>query len=80
MSEAKTEHSSSAIALGQDIGKARLEVAIGSAGEGLVRCRECINWGSFPQDWPDDYCPVVSKCTRPGDWCCWAYRKEPADE
>lgn len=53
---------------------------VGAAGEELVRCRECINWGSFPQGWLDDYCPVVSKCTRPGDWCCWAYRKEPTDE
>ena len=80
MSKIKAEANSSAIALGPDIGKVRLEVGIGSPKEGLVRCRECVNWGSFPHGLPDDYCPVVRKCTRSGDWCCWAYRKEPTDE
>lgn len=69
LSKIKAETSSSAIALRPDTGKARLETAIGSPGEELVRCRECVNWGSFPQGWPDDYCPVVRKCTRSDDWC-----------
>lgn len=45
------------------------------AGE-LVRCADCVNWGPMPFDYPIDYCPVVMKCTRPTDWCCWGARGE----
>lgn len=42
----------------------------------LVRCRDCVNWGAMDDLYPPDYCPVVRKCTRPSDWCCWGARKE----
>ena len=44
------------------------------AGE-LVRCEGCVNWGAMNDLYPPDYCPVVRKCTRPSDWCCWGMRK-----
>ena len=46
----------------------------------LVRCEKCANWGSMPFDYPPDWCPVVQKCTRPSDWCCWGAGKEADDE
>ena len=42
---------------------------------GLVRCRDCVNWGAMDDLYPPDYCPVVRKCTRPSDWCCWGAKK-----
>ena len=42
----------------------------------LVRCEGCVNWGAMDGLYPPDYCPVVRKCTRPSDWCCWGARKE----
>lgn len=42
----------------------------------LVRCERCANWGSMAFEYPIDWCPVVQKCTRPSDWCCWGARKE----
>lgn len=42
----------------------------------LVRCRDCVNWGAMGDFYRlPDYCPVVRKCTRPSDWCCWGARK-----
>ena len=41
----------------------------------LVRCADCINWGAMNDLHPHDSCPVVRKCTRQGDWCCWGARK-----
>ena len=41
----------------------------------LVRCEGCVNWGAMDDLHPPDYCPVVSKCTRQGDWCCWGEGK-----
>lgn len=42
----------------------------------LVRCRDCVNWGAMGDFYRlPDYCPVVRKCTRPSDWCCWGTRK-----
>ena len=41
----------------------------------LVRCRDCVNWGAMDDLYPPDYCPVVRKCTRPSDWCCWGAKK-----
>lgn len=41
----------------------------------LVRCERCVNWGAMNDLHPPDYCPVVRKCTRPSDWCCWGARK-----
>lgn len=42
----------------------------------LVRCRDCVNWGAMGDFYHlPDYCPVVRKCTRPSDWCCWGARK-----
>lgn len=41
----------------------------------LVRCESCVNWGAMDDLHPPDYCPVVSKCTRQGDWCCWGEGK-----
>lgn len=46
----------------------------------LVRCRDCVNWGAMNDLYPPDYCPVVRKCTRPSDWCCWGARKGESDE
>lgn len=46
----------------------------------LVRCRDCVNWGAMDDLYPPDYCPVVRKCTRPSDWCCWGARKGENDE
>lgn len=45
----------------------------------LVRCRDCVNWGAMDDLYPPDYCPVVRKCTRPSDWCCWGARKGESD-
>lgn len=45
----------------------------------LVRCRDCVNWGAMGDLYPPDYCPVVRKCTRPSDWCCWGARKGESD-
>lgn len=42
----------------------------------LVRCESCVNWGAMSDFYPPDYCPVVRKCTRPSDWCCWGARDE----
>ena len=42
----------------------------------LVRCESCVNWGAMGDIYPPDHCPVVRKCTRPTDWCCWGARKE----
>lgn len=46
----------------------------------LVRCRDCVNWNTMVPDGLDDYeedrwCPVVRRCTFPGEWCCWGARK-----
>lgn len=42
----------------------------------LVRCVDCVNWGAMGDFYHlPDYCPVVRKCTRPSDWCCWGARK-----
>lgn len=41
----------------------------------LVRCRDCANWGAMGGTHAFDWCPVVQKCTRPSDWCCWAAEK-----
>lgn len=46
----------------------------------LVRCERCVNWGAMGDIYPPDWCPVVRKCTRPSDWCCWSERKEKDDE
>lgn len=47
----------------------------------LVRCEGCVNWGAMGDFYHlPDYCPVVRKCTRPGDWCCWGARKGESDE
>lgn len=43
--------------------------------EYVVRCEKCFNWGAMNDLYPPDYCPVVHKCTRPSDWCCWGARK-----
>lgn len=40
-----------------------------------VTCAYCVNWGAMNDLYPPDYCPVVRKCTRPSDWCCWGARK-----
>lgn len=45
----------------------------------LVRCESCVNWGAMGDLYPPDYCPVVRKCTRPSDWCCWGARKGESD-
>lgn len=45
----------------------------------LVRCESCVNWGAMDDLYPPDYCPVVRKCTRPSDWCCWGARKGESD-
>ena len=46
----------------------------------LVRCRDCVNWGAMGDVYHlPDYCPVVRKCTRPSDWCCWGARKGESD-
>lgn len=45
----------------------------------LVRCRYCVNWGAMGDLYPPDYRPVVRKCTRPSDWCCWGARKGESD-
>lgn len=62
-----------------EAGRAGREVYTVRAGRQLVRCADCVNWGSFPAEWPRGYCPVVSRCTRPGDWCCWGDRKGEVD-
>lgn len=53
----------------------------------LVRCESCVNWNTMADGateanirWRKDadgdrWCPVVRKCTRPSDWCCWGARK-----
>ncbi|MEE0477959.1 MAG: hypothetical protein UDK32_08830 [Adlercreutzia sp.] len=41
----------------------------------LVRCDGCVNWGAMDDLYPPDYCPVVRKCTRQNDWCCWGAGK-----
>ena len=41
----------------------------------LVRCDGCVNWGAMDDLHPPDYCPVVRKCTRQNDWCCWGAGK-----
>lgn len=46
----------------------------------LVRCADCINWNEMPPGDVPDWCPVVRKCTRPTDWCCWGARKGESDE
>lgn len=46
----------------------------------LVRCESCVNWGAMAFDYSIDWCPVVQKCTRPSDWCCWGARKGESDE
>lgn len=46
----------------------------------LVRCESCVNWGAMGDLYPPDYCPVVRKCTRPSDWCCWGAGKGESDE
>lgn len=58
----------------------------------LVRCRDCVNWNTMADGateanirWRKDadgdrWCPVVRKCTRPSDWCCWGARKGESDE
>lgn len=51
----------------------------------LVRCEDCVNWNTMAPDGlrrrsGDLYCPVVRKCTRPGDWCCWGAGKGESDE
>lgn len=40
----------------------------------LVLCAECDNWQGGTA-LIDDWCPVVGKCTRSTDWCCWALKK-----
>lgn len=45
----------------------------------LVRCESCVNWGAMGDLYPPDYCPVVRKCTRPSDWCCWGAKKGESD-
>lgn len=47
----------------------------------LVRCADCVNWNTMVPDGLDNYeddrwCPVVRKCTRPGEWCCWGAKGE----
>ena len=39
-----------------------------------------IDKGELDDLYPPDYCPVVRKCTRPSDWCCWGARKGESDE
>lgn len=51
----------------------------------LVRCEDCVNWNTMVPDGVrrrsgDFYCPVVRKCTRPSDWCCWGAGKEADNE
>ena len=46
----------------------------------LVRCESCVNWGAMDDLHPPDYCPVVRKCTRQNDWCCWGAGKGESDE
>lgn len=46
----------------------------------VVRCADCGNWGALERNYPPDWCPVVRKCTRPTDWCCWGARKGEFDE
>lgn len=46
----------------------------------LVRCEGCVNWGAMGDFYPPDYCPVVRKCMRPSDWCCWGARDEREEE
>lgn len=36
--------------------------------------------GAMDDLYPPDYCPVVRKCTRQGDWCCWGAGKGESDE
>lgn len=57
----------------------------------LVRCESCVNWNTMADGateanirWRKDadgdrWCPVVRKCTRPSDWCCWGARKGESD-
>lgn len=50
----------------------------------LVRCEDCANWNTMVPDGVrrrsgDFWCPVVRKCTRPTDWCCWGAREETND-
>lgn len=58
----------------------------------LVRCEDCVNWNTMADGateanirWRKDadgdrWCPVVRKCTRPSDWCCWGAGKEADNE
>lgn len=58
----------------------------------LVRCRDCVNWNTMADGvteanirWRKDadgdrWCPVVRKCTKHADWCCWGVRKGESDE
>lgn len=68
MSEAKTEHSSSAIALGQDIGKARLEVARGTVDMPLFICGGANGCAAFVtgyldaiDSYPPRFCPSCGR-------------------
>ena len=46
----------------------------------LVRCADCVNWGEMAPEGAQGWCPVVRKCTKHADWCCWGARKGEADE
>lgn len=61
-------------------GREGREVYTVRAGSPLVRCEKCDNWGAMVGDRPADYCPVVQRCTRPTDWCCWAAREKGASD
>lgn len=55
-------------------------VPCGALQEEVVRCAKCVNWGTLAPKHAEDWCPVVSKCTRAGDWCCWGAGKGESDE
>lgn len=42
----------------------------------LVRCADCVNWGEMAPEGSQGWCPIVRKCTRAGDWCCWGAKGE----
>lgn len=60
-------------------GDLRIMRAIESHGYGItwvdegemVLCADCVNWGEMAPEGAQGWCPIVRKCTKHADWCCW---------
>lgn len=41
----------------------------------MVLCADCVNWGETAPEGAQGWCPIVRKCTKHADWCCWGAKR-----